>query len=153
MLADTGARPVSVRPASLLPSANESRNFVELITLNRPQIIGVLNAADVEYEDFDGYQGLDDLTEAQQVAEALVHSQPGNLSFSWECNSEGEIQMASVGVYLPASGLYLTESIDRKNVTDDREATGTDAAVAYATAIMASFNKAIQVATVFGLTT
>lgn len=126
---------------------------METLNLTRPQNLGVLNAAGVEYEDFDGYQGMDDLVEAQQVAEALVNSQPGSLSFTWEANAEGEIQMASVGVYLPTSGLYLTDSVDRKNVTDDREATGTDAAVAYATALIASFNKTIRVATVFGLAT
>lgn len=82
-----------------------------------------------------------------------MNTHPGNLSFTWESNADGEIQMASVGVYLPASGLYLTDSVDRKNVTDDRDATGTDAAVAYATALIASFNKAVRVATVFGLAT
>lgn len=124
---------------------------MQTIDLTRPQILGVLNRAQVEYEDFDGYQGMDDLAEAQQVAEALVNSQPGNLSFTWESNSEGEIEMASVGVYLPAHAMYLTDAIDRKNITDDRNATGADAAVAYATALIASFNKAIRLAAVFGL--
>jgi hypothetical protein len=123
---------------------------MQILDLTRDQIIDILDNAEVEHEDFTGYQGFGDLDEAQSVAEAIVNSQTQPLSFSWECNTDGEINMATAGVYT-TSGLYLVDSIDRKNVTDDREATGTDAAVAYATAIIASFNHAITVATKHGL--
>lgn len=126
---------------------------MQTLDLTRTQILDLLDGAAVEYEHFDGYEGMDDLTEAQQVAEALVNSHPGTLSFTWESNSDGEIGMASVGVYLPAAGLYLTDSVDRKNVTDNRAATGADAAIGYATALIYSFNKAIRAATGSGLTT
>lgn len=125
---------------------------MQTIDLTRDQILTILDDAGIEHEDYDGYQGMDDLSEAQEVAEALVNAHDGaNLSFSWESNSDGEIGMAAAGIYLPTSGLYLTDAIDRKNVTDDRDATGTDAALAYATALIHSFNRAIKHATGHGL--
>lgn len=123
---------------------------MQTIDLTREQIIAILDEEGVEHEDFDGYHGMDDISEADAVATALINAHLDlPLSFAWECSPDGEISMGSGGVYV--KGLYLVDSVDRKNITDDREATGTDAAVAYATGILALFNKAIRVATSHGL--
>lgn len=125
---------------------------MQTIDLTRDQIVTLLNNAGVEHEEFQGYIDGDDISEAEEIARALAGAHPGHgLSFAWECNTDGDIHMASVGLYLARPNLYLTEAIDRKNVTEDREAKGTDAAVAYATALIYSHNRAIRIATEHGL--
>ena len=125
---------------------------MQTIDLTRDQIISLLNDAGVEHEEFSGYILGDDIAEAEEISSAIANAHPGHgLSFAWECNADGEIHMATAGIYLARTGLYLTEAFDRKNITEDREATGTDAAVAYATALIYSFNRAIKVATEHGL--
>lgn len=124
---------------------------------------------------FGGYPGFDTYTEAHQVADMLrahyerqgaAHTESpsgtgrradalnGNpvLTFGWESNSDGQIGSWSIGCYLGFSAdAYLLANHDIKHLTDDREATGWAAALAYATSIDGAFRAVLARTSGLGL--
>lgn len=104
--------------------------------LTREALIEALDDYDVD--DWNGYGGYDFESEVQAVL-AVMMSDPEwakVLCWGWDADTDGVLGGLVLGVWHPASdGQFIGRWLDWKALTDDREATGPDAAWAAYTAL------------------
>jgi len=94
---------------------------------------------------FEAYDSLDFEYQVQQVADRIfeIHQERdvrGQFMFGFDANNEGEISAGEVAIACTGEfSMYLMHNLDLKRLTDDREATGWDQAVAIRDALMSAY--------------
>ena len=110
-------------------------------------------------EHFEPYSSMDFEEQVSLVADRIFNIHMGrNISgeflFSFECSADrSELQGATVAVSLNNGNGYLTQFIDMKYLTEDRDAVGAAQAVAIKDRLMSAYATARTIAVSAGLVT
>lgn len=124
--------------STLSPEDREMAEFLLDPDNDEESFVGADYPADMleHFSTFGGYGGGDAGYEAEQVADMLTKRHNHEVVFDHEYDGDGVRDGWSVSAYLGHDrGSYVTTMHDGKHITDDRDAAGMEAALAYASAI------------------